>query len=262
MPFSAMRHGDFFHLAQLGGPKLRSLTTSSAAALFHAALKTLPKWQAKVAQIDSAAADFFSLVQVIAGLRSPEFWDSEPIAVSLREAFPGFPKDSRLAPAASALVQKLTIDNGGSCPLPGSSFVMKKSIQKLAYDQFMDFRFNTNICELLHNRCGTISGFVWMSTLKISSKTVARMKSPEKPPTGQAPRIPIKLLRVPQYVPPWRLAYSRFSADFRQCEWSPRNPMRMAPLMVCGLYKVARQVCSVGRQVNETIAQLGAPLSS
>ena len=78
-PINSMRHADFFHLHEFGGPKLRSLTASCASALFRTATKTVPHWPAWIKQLDTAAREFLPIKQFIEGVRTTHIWDSPPL---------------------------------------------------------------------------------------------------------------------------------------------------------------------------------------
>jgi len=94
MATNSLRHADFFQLHKAGGPKLRSLTAASAAALFRTAAKTVPSWPQWKLQLTQTAQECLPLGDWGRGLLSPRFWDSSPIASNLDKAFHCFPGDN------------------------------------------------------------------------------------------------------------------------------------------------------------------------
>ena len=94
-----MRHSDFFELRKYGGPKLRSISVSCTAALTRTALKTITTWPSWVKQLQFAHDEFLSLDHLRAPGQKilsqaklcPDYWDSPPIALNLRDAYEGFP---------------------------------------------------------------------------------------------------------------------------------------------------------------------------
>jgi len=152
MHINAMRHGDFFQLPLLGGPKLRSLTAACAATLFRTSCKTVTSWRQWVSQLDVAAKEFLPIGQYLQGRRSHHIWDTQPIAITLQDAFLGYPCDDRWAPATSQLLCELTMDNNGVAPLPGDTFLCEKTIQKLIYCKFMKMHFASDIRMTIRTR--------------------------------------------------------------------------------------------------------------
>ncbi len=152
-PINSMRHADFFHLHEFGGPKLRSLTASCASALYRTAAKTIHKWPAWIKQLDTAAMEFLPTKLYIEGVRTTNVWDSTPIAINLQEAFHGFPGDPRWSAASNALIQKFTQDNQGNPPAPGSKFFQETSaLQKVVYGKLMEYAFSCSLKDLLVTR--------------------------------------------------------------------------------------------------------------
>ncbi len=87
---NALYFADFFALAEFGGPKLRSLALSAAAALFRTAVSTVPHWTEWKRQLQAAALDLLPLNAVAREECTPSFWDSQPMALTLDHAFKGF----------------------------------------------------------------------------------------------------------------------------------------------------------------------------
>ena len=90
---NAVRHADFFHLSEAGGPKLHSFSAAAAAAMFRTASKTLATWPQWLSQLKAASKEAGPIAQWICSNYSPSFWDSTPIASNLSDAFHGFPGD-------------------------------------------------------------------------------------------------------------------------------------------------------------------------
>ena len=96
---NCMRHSDMFELNKYEGPKLRSISVASTAALIRTALKTireLPEW---VKQMQFAFNEFIALDHLrnlgqttfSQAKLCPDYWDSSPIALNLRDAYDGLP---------------------------------------------------------------------------------------------------------------------------------------------------------------------------
>ena len=78
--------------------------------------------------------------------KSPPFWDSEPIAFSLKRAFEGFPKDPKWGQGAEYVIEQFKTANRGNIPPPGSTLFQSKlkRTQKRFYDSFMATRFKAD----------------------------------------------------------------------------------------------------------------------
>ncbi len=152
MPQNTFRHGDFFFASEIGVPKLRYVCVSCAAALYRTATKTLSNWPKWIAALDSTSAEFLPINPLFRGKRSPIFWDSPPIVSNLEEAFLGYPRDPRWSAPASSLIQELSFLNHGPL-IPGQPISgFKGSIQKRAYNKFLEGHFRCDIAGLIENR--------------------------------------------------------------------------------------------------------------
>ncbi len=119
MATSSLRHSDFFHLYEGGGPKLRSITVTAAAACFRAASRTVPSWPAWKSQLLRAAQEFLPCRQWRDGMASPVFWDSEPIAFNLERAYKGY-LGTVHAKGAKAAIDEIASKCDNLLPPPGS----------------------------------------------------------------------------------------------------------------------------------------------
>ena len=154
LPFNTFRHGDFFQLHMFGGPKFRSLTAACAAAIFRTAQQTITTWPVWVAQLNAAAEQFLALDPLARGRRSPAIWDSQPIALNLKQAFDGFQNDPRWARPTSAFIRELTADNQGIRPPPGATclYQLDSGIQKAIYSKLVECHFSVNLIDHLMQR--------------------------------------------------------------------------------------------------------------
>ena len=102
-----MRDSDFYHLHKSGGPKFRSISASSAAALFRTSLTTVTSWPIWISQLETCAKEFLSLHQWRKGAKSPTCWDTDPLALNLKYAYNGFPDNPKWAAGRASLHTKL-----------------------------------------------------------------------------------------------------------------------------------------------------------
>ena len=82
-------------------------------------------------------------------IKSPPFWDSEPIAFSLKHAYSGFLRDSRWGPGAKFVIEQFKAANRGNIPPPGSSLFQSKfkRTQKRFYESFMATYFKADFVQ-------------------------------------------------------------------------------------------------------------------
>ena len=135
---NAFSHLALHTLYEVGGPKVTDAGAAARAALFRTAAKTCPTWPIWVRQLRESASNRCSLgVLGAAGVSLP-FWDTQPFALQLEDAWLGFPSDKVWAPGGARLLthmQQLFVDTQHTPqrgqPKPGNLPI--KSIQKLAY---------------------------------------------------------------------------------------------------------------------------------
>ena len=113
MPQKSLRHADFMHLHQIGGPNFRSISVASVAALIRTALKTVTGWRSWITQLEEVADRYLSANSVFRNCLSVPFWDSLPIAVNLREASCGLPNNPAWTRGLSDVISKLGTPDGG-----------------------------------------------------------------------------------------------------------------------------------------------------
>ena len=156
-PFNTFRHGDFFHLSKLGCPKIRSFNITCAAALYRTAARTTTTWPEWIRQLQASAYEHLLAQAVAAGKLCPDFWDSPPIALNLKIAFEGFPRDPKLSEPGKEIIRYFMDKNRGRPPAPGSEVFMKeKSLQKYVHGILMNHIFpydeTTSIEGLIESR--------------------------------------------------------------------------------------------------------------
>ena len=112
---NCMRHSDMFELHKYGGPKLKSISVASTAALITTALKTISEWPEWVKQMQFAFNEFIALNHLrnpgqttfSQAKLCPDYWDSSPIAFNLRDAYDGFPHSKRWKEGGAIINTKL-----------------------------------------------------------------------------------------------------------------------------------------------------------
>jgi len=143
LPNNCFRHRHFFDHESLGIPKIRSAYVACLAALFRTASKTLPNWSQWLIQLNVAAHELMPMALWGKGLLCHPFWDSQPFAANLAEAFSGFPNLTKATPGGRALLKDIADKNGGAMPSPGSPFFRNhKALQKAAYNILLDNTFD------------------------------------------------------------------------------------------------------------------------
>ena len=125
-----MVHYYLFQLHKLGGPKFRSISASSAAALFRTSLITVTSWPKWISQLEICAKECLPLDQCMKGIISPTYSDTKPLALNLKHAYNGFPNCPDWAQGGALLVTKLLAQNRNRPVLPGCEFVRKKTAKK------------------------------------------------------------------------------------------------------------------------------------
>ena len=123
MPQNTLCHSDFVHLHKIGGPHLRSFSAAAVAAMVRTACKTVTNWRSWILQLEEAAYRFLPLEPLVRETLSPPCWDCPPIAVNLREAAHGFPKDPKWGQGLSEVIRKLS-----------RSDVQKGPLQRIIYN--------------------------------------------------------------------------------------------------------------------------------
>ena len=114
---NCMRHSDLFEIHKLGGPKLRSLEVSCTAALTRTALKTITHWLDWIKQLTFAHNEFLALDHLRAPGQQklsqtklcPDYWDSQPIVLNLRDAYEGFPFSKNWSEGGAFVNNKLLV---------------------------------------------------------------------------------------------------------------------------------------------------------
>ena len=155
-----MRHSDLFAVHKLGGPKLRSLEVSCTAALTRTALKTITHWPDWIKQLTFAHNEFLALDRLRAPGQQklsqarlcPDYWDSQPIVLNLRDAYEGFPFSKNWSEGGAFVNNKLLVLNKNRPISPGCDFIKNfKSLQKLIYNEYMQCKFNLDLAS--HMQC-------------------------------------------------------------------------------------------------------------
>ena len=136
-----MRHSDLFELHKLGGPKLRSISVSCTAALTRTTLNTLTRWPEWIKQLTFAHNEFLAISLVRApGQQTlsqaklcPDYWDTPPIALNLRDAYEGFPNSKTWSEGGAFVNNKLLSLNKNRPIEPGCSFIKRLKVCKHLY---------------------------------------------------------------------------------------------------------------------------------
>jgi len=144
-------------LHKYGGPKFRFISAFCASALFRTSLVTVtsgPRW---IQQLEECAKQCLTYVQHSKGVISPPHWDTDPIALNLKNTFCGFPNSPKWAEGGAILINKLLTLNGNKPINPGDKFVQSKSgLQKLAYNVLMDSHYNLDFKKHMIERISTL----------------------------------------------------------------------------------------------------------
>ena len=150
---NAFRESDYFALHKIGGPKFRSISASCAAALFRTSLVTVTSWPLWIQQLEECAKQCLPYVQHSSGIISPSHWDTDPIALNLKNAYSGFPNSPKWAEGGALLINKLLALNNNKPIKPGDKFVQCKSgLQKLAYNVLMNSHYNLDFQKHMKER--------------------------------------------------------------------------------------------------------------
>ena len=128
-----MRTSDVYQLQKLGGPKLRSISVTGAAATFRTALTTVTNWPKWILQLETCAKESLPVDQLVKRNLTPIYWDSDPLALNLKHAYNGFSNNPQWAEGGAVLTTKLLEMNKNKSDLLGCEFIRRtKGIQKLA----------------------------------------------------------------------------------------------------------------------------------
>ena len=144
MPQNSLRHADFFYLQTIGGPKFRSISAASVAALIRTALKTVTNWRGWITQLEDAADRCLPANAVAKGCLSVSCWDSPPIAVNLRDAAGGLPCHPTWSRGLSEGIREIGTTNDGSW--------RNIPIQKLIYKLLVANRFGNTLNDTFERR--------------------------------------------------------------------------------------------------------------
>ena len=126
-----LRHSDLFELHKLGGPKLRSIEVSCAAASTRTALKTITHWPDWTKQLTFAHNEFLALDHLRAPGQQklsqaklcPDYWDTRPIVLNFRDAYEGFPFSKNWSEGGAFVNNKLLVLIKNRPISPGCSFI-------------------------------------------------------------------------------------------------------------------------------------------
>ena len=141
LPQNTFCHNDLIHMHRVGGPRLRSITAASSAAMIRSATKTTPGWRNWVQQLRTAAEKYLPLEPLVRDTLTPSFWDSPPIAHSLRDASLGFPSHPHFDISDSELICKIQHSSVGQMP-----------VQKLVYRELISIKHKNCIQDTIQRR--------------------------------------------------------------------------------------------------------------
>ena len=89
------------------------------------------------------------------GSSLPPHWDTDPIALNLKNAYNGFPNSHKWAEGGALSINKLLTLNNKPIK-PGDKFVQCKSgLQKLAYNVLMNSHYNLDFHKHMKERITT-----------------------------------------------------------------------------------------------------------
>ena len=118
---------------------------------------TVTAWPRWIQQLEACAKECLPYVQSIKGIISPPHWDTERLALNLKNAFNGFPNNPKWVEGGALLINKLLTLNGNKPINPGDEFVKCKSgLQKLAYDELMNSHYNLDFIKHMTERISTL----------------------------------------------------------------------------------------------------------
>ncbi len=84
-------------------------------------------------------------------------WDTDPIALNVKNAYYGFPNSPKWAEGGALLINKLLTLNNNKPIKPGDKFVQCKSgLQKLAYNVLMNSHYNLDFHKHMKERISTL----------------------------------------------------------------------------------------------------------
>ncbi len=97
----------------LNSCKLTSISASCTAALTRTAMKTITEWPEWVKQLQFAFNEFTALDNLRRPGQTilhqaklcPDYWDSPPIALNLRDAYEGFPHSPKWAEGGAFVIE-------------------------------------------------------------------------------------------------------------------------------------------------------------
>jgi len=147
MATNALPLADFFNLNSAGGPALRSLSATSAAALYRTSAKTLTHWPEWKRQLMEAGTEFLPFASWGNGIFSNDFWDSTPIAFNLDHAFKGFSGDPLWSHGARKAIQELGLTFPGGAEDP-----LSKQLQSTMYKSLVLHAFPCNLAQTIYTR--------------------------------------------------------------------------------------------------------------
>ena len=139
---NSLDHASFFYLFIAGGPKIQSASVAAKAAIFRTACNSYNIWSEWKRQLDSISLDVLSLQEHGAGLRSPAWWDTAPIALNLAQAWFSFPGDTRWHAGAAAAHNEISSAILKRRDGPNHTQDIKKlKTQAIAYKHLLAHRF-------------------------------------------------------------------------------------------------------------------------
>eukprot|EP00959_Pyramimonas_sp_CCMP1952_P262345 5485714-Pyramimonas_sp.AAC.1 len=107
MPHNRLKHSDWMNLEKCGGPRLTSMQALSLASLMRASLYTFDAWRSAMQELRETADLCLPLPEVSRGCLSPDFWKSQPIALTLEQASKGFPEHPKFGPPCQVALRTL-----------------------------------------------------------------------------------------------------------------------------------------------------------
>lgn len=134
MATNAYTYDNFFGMHLFGGPKFRCARALAHSAMVRAAISNAQHWYKWKPQLERAANSSLCLHMAYNERCSPDFWDTDPIAINLSRAYAGSATPEEFSSATSSALR--LICNGPPPPDP-ASFPPTPKIQSIVYDAIM-----------------------------------------------------------------------------------------------------------------------------
>ncbi len=179
MATNAFTYDNFFGLHLFGGPKLRCVGAQAHAAMVRAATVNVQCWHTWKPQLEKAANLSLSLHLAFGDRCSPDFWDTDPIAINLSRAYSCNPE---LGDFSSATEGALKLICNGSPPPDPAQFPPTPKIQSIVYEAIMKHALDSDPEPTITRRIRDMFPPMIPPPFIMSSRTAARLCVVSKKP--------------------------------------------------------------------------------